>query len=162
MKKCYDKEPLYIYKLYIYIYIYIYIYVYIFLYIYYIYTYICTKWRKCLNFVNLWNCEGLKRKAIVRVVWAYVQYFTLFNQCSFIRMLVIVARYSTKRSEDFMTSLNEFYAFHISGHLQSSALSENSLWSNILNLLLTNVTPMNPHFFYFFSVILKKWEFWQI
>ena len=27
--------------------------------------------------------------------------------------------------------------------------SENSLWSNILNLLQTKVTPMNPHFLFF-------------
>ena len=48
-----------------------------------------------------------------------------------------------------MTSSNEFYAFHMSAHLQSSGFSENSLWSNILNLLQTKVTPMNPHFLVF-------------
>ena len=64
-------------------------------------------------------------------------------------MLVIAARCSRKWSEDFMTSSNEFYAFHMSAHLQSSFFSENSLWSNILNLLQTKVTPWIPIFSFF-------------
>ena len=56
-----------------------------------------------------------------KTVSGYVQHFTLFNQCWFIRMLVIVARCPRKLSEDFMTSSNEFYAFHMSAHIQSSA-----------------------------------------
>ena len=39
--------------------------------------------------------------------------------------------------------------------------SENLLWSNILNPLQTKATPKNPHSCIFFSIILKKWEFWQ-
>ena len=49
------------------------------------------------------------------------EHFTLFNQCWFIRMPVIVARYPRKWSQDFMTSSNEFYAFHRFADLQSSA-----------------------------------------
>ena len=65
-------------------------------------------------------------------------------------MLVIVARCSRKWSEDFMTSSNEFYVFHMSTHLQSSVFcSENSLWSNILNLMQTKVTPWIPIFSFF-------------
>ena len=60
MKEFHDKEPLYIY-------IYIYI---------YINMCICTKWWKCVNSVNLWNWEGLKRKENVR---GYVEHFTLFT-----------------------------------------------------------------------------------
>ena len=74
--------------------------------------------RRCLNSVNLWNWEGLKRKKIVR---GYGKHFTLFNQCWFIRMAVIVARCLRKWSEDFMTPSNEFYAFHRFADLQSIA-----------------------------------------
>ena len=51
----------------------------------------------------------------------YVQLLTLFNQCWFTRKLVIVARCPRERSEHFITSSNEFYAFPTSVDLQSSA-----------------------------------------
>ena len=48
-----------------------------------------------------------------------MQHFSLFNNCWLIRMLVTVARYPRKWSEDFMTSSNDFYAFHRFAGLQS-------------------------------------------
>ena len=70
---------------------------------------------KCLNSVNLWNWEGLKRKNLE------VMCKRLFNQCWFTRKPVIVARCPWERSEDFMTSSNEFYAFPRSTDLQTLA-----------------------------------------
>ena len=59
-------------------------------------------------------------------------------------MLAIVARCPKNRLEDFVTSSNEFYAFHRFPDLHSSAFFENSMRSNILNYLQTKV--MNPYF----------------
>ena len=61
-------------------------------------------------------------------------------------MLVILERCPKNRLEDFMTSSNEFYAFHWFADLQSSAFFEKSLWTNILNHFQTKVTLMNPRF----------------
>ena len=89
--------------------------------------------------------EGLKKNKLT----GYVQHFTLFNQCWFIRMLVIVARCPRKLSEDLMTSQMSFMSFICLHTFKVQFFSKNSLWSNILNLLQTKVTPMNSHFFIF-------------
>ena len=64
MKKCYDKEPLYIYKLYIYIYIYIYIYlcIYIFIHILHIYIYMY-KMKEMSEFCKSVKLRRFKKKS---------------------------------------------------------------------------------------------------
>ena len=71
------------------------------------YTYFSTTWRKCLNSVN---CETVKVYKL-KILFGYVQQFTLFNNCWFIRILVIVVRCPRQWSEEFMTSSNDFMPF---------------------------------------------------
>ena len=75
------------------------------------------KMKERLEFCKSVKLGSFKKKKIVR---GYLQCFTLFNQCWFIRMLVIVARCPRKWSEDFMASSNELYTFHWCADLQSS------------------------------------------
>ena len=52
-------------------------------------------------------CETVKVSKLKRL-WVYVQHFTLFGHCWFMRMLVIAAKCPRKWSEDFMTIIKWF------------------------------------------------------
>ena len=117
-----------------------------------------TTQRKCLNSVNLWNCEGLSTKNFVRVC----------ATVNTIRSLLVHenANHCSKKSKEMIKILwhyqMTFMPFKGLQPFKVKLFSENSLWSNILNHLQTKVTPKNPHscIFLVYNIILRKWELW--
>ena len=91
-----------------------------------------------------------------------MKHFTLFNQCWFIRMPVIVARCPRKWSQDFMTSSNEFYAFHRFADLQSSAFFWKVTVGQYFKSLANKSNSHECTFWIFFSMVLKDWEFLKL
>ena len=106
--------------------------------------------------LNLWNCEGLQNKNFVRL-------------CATFHTIQSLLVHKSALQQDFQENDQKivwhnqmtFITFIGLQTFKVKLISENSLWHNILNHFQTKVTPKNPHSGISFSVILKKWEFWQ-
>ena len=89
-------------------------------------------------------CGSVKLKAHkLNIFLSYIQHFTLFNNFRFIRMLVIVAECSGKRSEDFMTSSDVCHSFHTFADLRSFSLKTQLIWKQ-------KYRPRTPYYCIFF------------
>ena len=108
------------------------------------YIYFCTKWRKCLNSENLWKWEDLKRKKNCKELCAALHTIQSMLVHKNARNCSKMSKKMIRRFYDI--SSNEFYGFHRSADLQSSAFFWKLTVERYFNHLQKKVTPMNPHF----------------
>ena len=87
---------------------------------------------------NIWTLLSVKLTAYKRKIYGYVQHFTLFDNCWFIRMLVIVGRCPRKW---FLS--NDFHAFQRFEDLQSWAF----LWKLIVEQYFKLLANKSKSFF---------------